>query len=216
LIGSAAHFGVLQPDLFYAKYFARPDGIDGRTKEGKAALVALGTENVGKLMLPLADFARIERMIEAVYSHPTASQLLKGGSAEQSVLWKDAITGVDCKARIDYLRNDVRVDLKTCESASSSDFQRSVARWQYHRQAAFYSDGVHAATGNKGIGFVLIAVEKEPPYAIAIYVLDQLAVDTGRAIYRELLATYAECLKTNVWPGYSEKVQTIGLPGWVK
>ena len=214
IIGTAAHFGILEPQKFYARYFCRPDGIDGRTKEGKEALAALGKEHAGKIMLPFTDFQRIERMIESVYSHPTASALLSGGRPEQSVLWKDIATGVDCKARIDYLRGDLRVDLKTCESASFQDFQRASARYQHHRQAAFYSDGVRAATGNEGVGFVILAVEKEPPYGIALYVLDKLALDAGRAIYREALATYAECLKTNVWDCYPAKTQTLSLPNW--
>lgn len=62
--------------------------------------------------------------------------------------------------------------------------------------------------------FVFIAVEKKPPYAVGVYVLDSESVDAGRAVYRADLSSYAACLKSGVWPGYGDKIQTINVPGW--
>lgn len=62
--------------------------------------------------------------------------------------------------------------------------------------------------------FAFIAVEKKPPYAVGVYVLDSEGVEIGRAQYQHDLRIYAECVRTGVWPGYGDKIQTISLPAW--
>lgn len=62
--------------------------------------------------------------------------------------------------------------------------------------------------------FAFIAVEKKPPYAVGVYVLDSEGVEIGRAQYQHDLRVYAECVRSGVWPGYGDKIQTISLPGW--
>ena len=62
--------------------------------------------------------------------------------------------------------------------------------------------------------FAFIAVEKKPPYAVGVYVLDSEGVDIGRAQYQHDLRVYAECVRSGEWPGYGDKIQTISLPGW--
>jgi exodeoxyribonuclease VIII len=61
---------------------------------------------------------------------------------------------------------------------------------------------------------VFLVVEKKPPYAVAVYVLDPESIALGRAEYRRDLQLYAECKRTGVWPGYGDKIQTIGVPQW--
>lgn len=62
--------------------------------------------------------------------------------------------------------------------------------------------------------FAFIAVEKKPPYAVGVYVLDSEGVEIGRAQYQHDLRVYAECVRSGVWPGYGDKIQTISLPAW--
>lgn len=62
--------------------------------------------------------------------------------------------------------------------------------------------------------FAFIAVEKKPPYAVGVYVLDSEGVEIGRAQYQHDLRVYAECVRTGEWPGYGDKIQTISIPGW--
>ena len=62
--------------------------------------------------------------------------------------------------------------------------------------------------------FVFIAVEKKPPYAVAVYVLDEDSMVSGRAQYRANLNTLEQCLIADEWPGYGDKVQTISVPAW--
>lgn len=214
ILGSATHHGVLQPELLYKEYFARPDGIDGRTKEGKAKLEELGKANVGKTMLKAPEFAMIEGMMKAARSHKVASRLLSGGQAEVTAISQDPEFGLTCKARPDYVTTgDTLIDLKTTNDVSFFSFQRQVRDFRYHVQAAWYLDVVNAAIGKDQYKrFVLVAVEKEAPYGIMIYEMDPVSLKLGRAEARRDLKTYAECLKSNVWPCYTEATQIMTIP----
>lgn len=172
--------------------------------------------NGHRTVLPAEHFDQLRAMLESVMAHPAASALLTGakGKAEQSVYWIDAITGQLCRCRPDFWREDnIIVDVKTAEDASPEGFAKSIANWRYHVQHAIYVDGVKAATG-KEPRFVFLVVEKKPPYAVAVYVLDPESIALGRAEYRRDLQLYAECVRSGQWPGYGEKIQTIGVPQW--
>lgn len=174
-------------------------------------------ENEGRSILNPDQWKQIHAMRDAVMAHPAASALLTRipGRAEQSIYWIDALTGTLCRCRPDWWRDDhLPIDLKTTEDASPEGFARSIAKFRYDVQAAYYLDGIHAATGKRPQNFVFIAVEKKPPYAVGVYVLDAETLEIGRGLYREDLAVYTECAKTDVWPGYGDKIQTINLPGW--
>ncbi|BAO20632.1 hypothetical protein [Pseudomonas phage PPpW-3] len=162
-------------------------------------------------------WAQVHAMRESVMEHPAASRLLTSvpGKAEVSFYWTDAKTGELCRMRPDWLReDDLIVDLKTTEDASPEGFARSIAKFRYDVQDAFYSDGFEAVTGRRPKGFVFIAVEKKPPYAVGVYVLDAESKELGRAQYRKNLDSLAECVKSNNWPGYGEKIVKVALPAW--
>lgn len=156
-------------------------------------------------------------MRDSIHNHPKASKLLTGGQAEVSVFWDDPETGYQCKARIDYLRpGNVLVDLKTTQDASKEEFNRSIAKFGYHRQNAMYSDGYEVATGERAAAFVFVAVESKPPYAVGVYMLDEHAVETGRAEYGTLLVDFKQCQESGEWPAYSDDIEIIELPKWYK
>jgi exodeoxyribonuclease VIII len=165
---------------------------------------------------------QLMNMRDAVHAHPIALALLTGkpGVAERSVYWVDEATGELCRCRPDFWReDDIVVDLKTTEDASAEGFSKSIANWSYDTQDAFYRDGC-AAVGRPLRAFVFLAVEKSArvvegqPLGVAVYQLDEAGRELGRAKYRQDLATYAECKRTNKWPCYSDKLETISLPAW--
>ncbi len=213
-LGSAVHFGVLEPALFFQRYVVQPAEIKRRA--GKA-WEEFQAANASKEILCVEDYETVKRVIDEVHSHENASKLLSKGKTEHSIFWTDKETGVACKTRPDYFRPDgIQVDLKTTRNASFREFQRSVGQYGYHRQAAMGIDGLHAATGNDSVGWVLIAIELEPPYGIAIYVLDDAAIGIGRNEYRGALTRIAECMTTDTWPGYPTHTQALELPAWYR
>jgi hypothetical protein len=57
------------------------------------------------------------------------------------------------------------------------------------------------ANGQTVEGFVFIAVEKTPPYAVAVYVIEDEDIARGREKYMENLKVWRECKQKNEWPG---------------
>lgn len=209
-IGTAVHTLTLEPETFFDRYVVAPAGIDRRTTAGKTAWAEI--EGSGKIVLKHEDFQQIESMASAVRAHPVTEALFDEGRAEVSFF--STLSGVDVKCRPDWFREDgIIVDLKTTEDASPGGFSSSVAKFNYHKQAAFYSD-ILSDIGFDVAAFVFIAVEKSYPYAVGIYELDLDAIDLGRQAYLANLETYRECMKSGIWPGYSTNVEVLNLPRW--
>lgn len=59
-----------------------------------------------------------------------------------------------------------------------------------------------------------MTVEKLPPFAVAVYRIDEDALEAGRRMYRRALRLWAECLDRGIWPGYSDRIESISLPAW--
>jgi len=201
--GSLAHCAVLEPDELSKRYQLAPDR---RTKEGKAAvaeMAAAGIEAVSE-----ADMVLAVNMAVAVHGHPTAGALLQSGQAEQSFWFDDIPTGLRCKCRPDWFDGTTIVDLKTCQDASPAGFAKSVAQWSYQVQSAHYLCGTLAKR------FIFVAVEKTAPYAIGVYELDTEALIHGSIARHNALQRIQDARAINEWPGYTDGIQTLQLPGW--
>ena len=217
-IGSAVHTHVLELDQWDARYVSAPDGIDRRTKAGKAEWEAFTTAATGRTVLPKADADLVMRMAHSVFSHPAAAMLLAlPGKAETTHMWTDEATGLQCKCRPDWLTDDGRllVDLKTTEDAGRG-FAKSIAQWRYHVQAAWYLDGVEQSTGTRPEQFLFLCVEKKAPYAVAVYAADAEMIDAGAQTAARDLDVLATCKAANAWPGYSDQIEPISLPAWMR
>jgi hypothetical protein len=156
-----------------------------------------------------SDFEQALSMAAAVHSHPTAGALLQSGQAEQSFWWDDIATGLRCKCRPDWFDGELIVDLKTCQDASPAGFAtKAVAAFHYQLQAAHYLAGAMATR------FIFVAVEKTAPYAIGVYELDAEALVHGSIARHNALQLIGDCRATNNYPGYTDGIQTLQLPGW--
>lgn len=215
-LGTAIHAAVLEPDAFQADYLPAPK-LDRRTKEGKAMYADLQAmaEDRNMELLDADEYEACLRIADQVRQHPAAKVLFSVGHPEQSAFWTDDETGVLCKARPDWLMPSAILDVKSTEDASLSGFQKTVVKWRYHVQAAWYLDGLHQATGIRPQAFIFAVFEKNPPYAAGFYFADNDMIDLGRREYRKLLRIYAECLHTDRWPGYSNEILPVSLPAWV-
>jgi exodeoxyribonuclease VIII len=207
VLGSAFHALLLERELFEASYIAAP-AVDRRTKAGKAAWAEL--EASGKTVLSEDDLAALTGMAASVLAHPAASRLLAlPGRAEVSLFYEDPATGLRCKARPDWLtESGVIVDIKTTQDASPEAFRKSAYNFRYDVQAAHYTSAV------LGAGFVFIAVEKTPPYAVAVYEADDAVMRSGHARRRDNLERLADCIQRDEWPGYDSTIQPLGVPSW--
>ncbi|HEV2917578.1 MAG TPA: PD-(D/E)XK nuclease-like domain-containing protein [Candidatus Babeliales bacterium] len=215
LYGSAIHLLALEPELFNKKYIVLPEGLDRRTKEGKALYESalLHAELNNQKLLKCEDFKEISSISYAIRKNKVFIKLIEsGGCIEDSLYWQDP-NGSLLRARPDFYNDFIVVDIKTTESAAEEDFQRSIFNYNYHIQAAMQLDGLEALDGKKRT-FCHLVVEKEQPHLTACYMLDQTAIDIGRAKYKEGSFLYKQCLELDDWPGYPETIQTISLPDW--
>ena len=200
--GTAVHMAILEPELFALNYTLFTG--DRRNKDGKMAYEAVIAS--GKIPLNQEQWDNITGAAAAVHAHPAAAPLLNGIQTEVSCF--DNWMGVKVKARIDGLGKDYIIDVKTTQDASPIAFAKSCAQFRYHVQAAWYRQ----ITGIQR--FVFIAVEKEAPYGVACYELDEQAINLGIDIIEEQLRTYVECEQLNSWPCYSSQIQSLSLPAW--
>lgn len=168
-----------------------------------------------KIVISVAELEMLGGMFSAIHAHPSAKLALATGKAEQSLFATDEDTGCKLKCRCDWLSGNAIVDLKTCEDASLDGFAKSVANYGYDVQAAFYLDICARLNLGKEY-FLFVAAEKQAPYAVAVYQLDEESIEIGRRKYRFWLARYRECLERNEWPGYDPTIQLISLPDWKK
>lgn len=223
-LGRAVHTAVLEPEVFLARFVT----FTGERRAGKE-WESFKAKSEGREVLTAAQAHEVHALQSAVRSSSVAAPFLAGGKREVSLLWnhKQAdITSegtvlspgyrVACKGRLDYLCEEGIVDLKTCRDASPDAFSAAAWRLGYLGQAAFYVDGYKAATGRE-VPYTIVAVEKFPPFAVAVYSFPREVLEEGRDLYRALLDVLAECRRSDRWPGYqNDTVQPLQLPRWAR
>ena len=211
--GSLVHCEILEPGECEKRYAVAPE-CDRRTKAGKAIYDAWYAENAGKVIVKQEEIDMASAIWFAVKDHPAAAELLSEGKPEVTAICKD-ITGPLRKARIDWDRSDIGVliDLKTTSDASPAAFAKSAANYQYHVQAAYYLDTWREA-GGEAETFWFIAVEKTPPFGVAVYELPPNAIEDGRRLYREAITTHNVCVDSGEWPAYEPGIKQLIWPAW--
>jgi len=207
ILGRLVHVAVLEPDLLTQQFVTAPQEINRRTKLGRDEYAAWLKENAHKQVVTESQLDLAVAMRDSVHKNKAARALLGIGDPEQTVVWQNSETGERCKARADWLR-DFPVDVKTTQDARPEPFARSIVSYRYDVQAGHYLEGFEADR------FVWIAVEKDPPYACAVYAVDDVIRARGRAARDRNLRTYAECRASNKWPAYPDVINTIELPRW--
>lgn len=182
-LGSALHAKFLEPTIYWKLFYPQLTSTERQIIDGQST---------------------------SIKSHPAASILLRIGASEVIYLWNDPTTGADCKLKADFLpeKHNVVVDIKRMKDVSKGGFRRSMTRFRYDVQAAFYLDGL--AQTNAKDAFIFICVEPTPPFRVAVYQADNQMIEKGREQYKENLKTYVECQKSGQWPSYqNSKILTL-------
>lgn len=137
-LGTAAHKVVLGdgPELVV---FDRPrwdtDAIKAEIAEARAN---------GAIPLKPWEHAQIMAMADVLRAHPEAGPLLEPGTGmpEQSLFWTDPGTGISCRARIDWLRDDEADDYKSARSADPEQLSKDFWTYGYPQQQDWYLTGL--------------------------------------------------------------------------
>ena len=209
-LGSAAHKLVLG----VGAEIVEVDADDWRTKAAKEARAEAEAE--GKVALLTKDHETVQAMAERLRGSK-AAHLFMDGEPEVSLFHEDE-SGVMLRGRVDWLPSKqsmlVVPDYKTTASAAPEAFAKSVANFGYYMQAAWYSDLIVNLGLAESVSFLFVAQEKEPPFEVAVYVLDDTALTVGRVQNRIAIETFVECEGWGVWPGYGDDIRRLSLPAW--
>ena len=213
-LGSMFHTAVLEPHLFDKLYVVAPK-VDRRTNVGKAAWQEFqesllpGQEAVSKDFWDTA-----LAMGASVLRHTLARQIFAEGQAEVSAY--ALVNRVPCRVRPDWITPSITADLKSTIDASPEAFAKSVVRYGYDFQNAYYSDVLEAASNEKREEFFFVVCEKAYPFATAVYTLSKEDIDYARGEYVYQLERFAACRAANHWPGYADTAVQLQLPAWRK
>lgn len=219
-IGHAAHMlalGAGKPII------AVPDELcasNGALSTAAAKTFVADARAAGQTPLKQADYDTVLGMRDTLTEQ--AGYLFKGdGKAEASIFWTDSATGVECRARLDWLpdlapaagRPIVCSDYKTSSTAEPWAFAREAAKYRYHMQGAWYRTAVAHLYGFLP-PFVFVVQEKTPPYLVTPVQLDDEDIDLGHMLNARALEVFAECSEVGQWPGYTSDVALVNLPRW--
>lgn len=210
VFGRICHKLALEYDSFDQEYTVLPS-IDRRTKEGKIAHEAFILNSEGKTVVTQESYQEAITLARAMQKNSAVQQLLQKGEAELPLFWQN---GIDCKAKLDYYRKGLILDYKTSIAADKKSFEKSLLNFGYHRQAAWYLDGVERCYGERPKGFIFIVQDKNLPEAIGVYAIEQSAIDIGRTENTTALAEITTRLDNNSWEAFPKEIQPIGLPAW--
>ena len=241
--GTAFHMYFLEREEFDEKYgvLHEKNGATKAAKEEKKLLIEKGYDSFVKK----AELNAFEKMTQTILSDPISDALFNADDEhyiEHSGFWK--FESVLCKCRPDYLliKNNQAfvIDIKTTTDCSPEKIARSIADWSYHRQAAFYADGIKEITGIQDVHALHFFIEK-PMDGAAIWNEQQMAanalqclpvtipeadLEQGRREYKQAISNYQKFMNENVMPGYKKMAQIklaeqldfveIGLPNFKK
>jgi hypothetical protein len=213
-LGSLLHTAILEPETLPNRY--HPVDLARISERDKATQAAI-EEAMGREVIKRADYDEARQIADTVWRHPVARDIIVPGkmAIEQSFWWVDEDTGVPCRSRADIVRPDMRLmaDVKSTIDASPDAFSRIINDYKYHWQQAMYSDGYPQAGGFKLAGFIFIAVEKEVPYEVVCYEIEEVDIEWGRFDYKNTLQNFRACQEADRWPGYGpDTLHSIGRP----
>jgi exodeoxyribonuclease VIII len=207
-LGRAVHAAVLEPEAFERRYVV----YDGAVRRGRT-WEAFEADHAGQEILIAGEMEAARGCAAAVLAHPVAQRYLGDGLREETFCWKDKDTGVPCKGCADLI-SDRLLELKTARDVDPWRFGAQFARLLYGGQLAWYLDGARTAGHPLPLGPVVIAVQPEPPWDVAVYLVPEQVVEAGRALYRRLLDALKGCVESGRWPGVCETELELSLPTW--
>lgn len=207
VMGNLVHTMVLEPHKFDEDFVMRPD-MDRRTNAGKMAFNQFTMTLAGRQSVTYDQVQVADAIQKSVLAQPMCEALLTGCKIERSIYFTHKATGIQCKVRPDAWNNGIVIDLKTTNDASFRAFQSSAFKYGYFLQAGMIHQGLESL-GLSLEKFIFMAVEKEKPHAVALYVLDEEAIDYGVCRFNTLMEHYAECLKADRWPSFGLQVLTV-------
>lgn len=218
-LGRLAHQLLLEGrERFDREYVVRPEKWSywsPAAKEWRDVQVAAGLTVITQEQLN-----QVAGMAKSLAAHPLVREAkILDGLVERSLFYRCRQTGVWLKSRPDVLPNssgDV-VDLKTCQSVATDALQKSLANFGYPMQAALAGTAMREAADLEMTSFSNVWVEVNEPHCVRITTLTPEDILRGELQNAAATRTFAECCRTNTWPGpggEQQDAEFLAMPAW--
>lgn len=219
--GKALHLYCLEPhrvqDGLAILPYTNPYSNDG--KRAKAEFLAA---NANKIIVTNEEFIQAKAMAASLKENPLYRKIISAGEPEKTIFFNrpfddDPFSEAPCKIRMDWWNPEMNVilDIKSCTDASPSKFGRDCRTYGYHIADQFYKDGAKIGFGlDRQPSMIFAAVEKDPPYACALYLIPVAAREFARAEIDRGVHKWQQCKKTGIWTGYGNEVVDVDFPMW--
>lgn len=198
-------------------YAVMPDGLDGRTKEGKAFKDA----NASKTVITQDEYAQYKRMVDAVAANADVQYLLsKAVDCEIGIVQKYRDTTI--KGKIDCIFKDEDgkyciLDLKTTTSCDPHEFSRSACGFKYFMQCCWYQSLVALEYGlDYRPAFYWLTVENSEAADVCIFQPPADGLELGQKQMEKALELHAECTASGKWKGHGGGIIELDVPLYEK
>lgn len=189
---------------------------DYRSKDAKT----MRDEAREKGLIPIktADYEVAQAMHRALLEHPVGRNAFRNGTPERTIVWRDEESGVLCRARLDWLPNAGAIfpDYKTTASAKLDELRRAMWNYNYFQRAAHYVDGIRALGLHDDPIYLPVFQEKTAPYLVVPVQISEVALQWGEVVNRRARYVFRRCVDAGYWPGYTDDIEMIGLPGYAE
>jgi len=185
--------------MFFTNFAVCPK-LDKRTKVGREYYEKFEQDNKGKTVIEDSEMTVVVAAAESARKNKTLTNLISNSYYELSCYTQDEKTGLNLKMRPDSMakKKSLIVDIKSCLDSSAKEFKRSVYKHEYSISAAYYCDFL------KRENYIFAAVEKEAPFQVSLYSLNDDMIQYGREQYRTGLDLLKWSQDNSYWCDYNE------------
>lgn len=230
LLGRAVDCLTLEPERFKERFVAAPEGVDKKSKAGKAIFADLAATKKDVLrhrqLVTAQACATAARARRVTADGPTLEEILARPDTlvQQELDWvvqpDDGGPPIKCQGKADVIAagGTIIIDVKKVGQqgeASPAQIGKTIGKYLYDIQAAMYLDGARAK-GWDPQQYLVWAVEEPQPHLCGVHPLGLETLETADRAYRHAVWLWRTCVETGRWPGYEMRLHDVGIPMWAK
>lgn len=226
--GKKVHMAILEPERFRNSYLIEPI-FQGRNQKGELTTSAnclevkqAKAEWYGRIpsdavIVSNEEINIITGIAKSIQEYPDAMMLIEGASPETSGYYRDPETGLKMKVRIDLpIIGSLAIvtDLKTTRDCSNIKFGKSTFSddLRYDIQLFQYMYGMKQISGRSQVAAHLLAVEKTPPYEVAVYYFEDADLWQAEQDYHDTTRKIRKAIDEGVWAQRQQMMERIYTP----
>lgn len=220
--GTATHTTLLEPHRAPDSIGFLPEGFTARSKENKAHLAAMRDKY--EVVLKHERMAELAAVTDSVAQHEYAQLLLDHpGACEMTGTVSHPSGGGLVKIRPDKLVPTLGtvLELKTTRATTQAEFEKQAWNLGYHRKASFVM-AVLRWMKERGVikdaydTYAFLAIANTAPHEVGVFAMSSIVLEREEAEWQPHLERYFECHETNEWPGWTQGIEILEPPAWMR